>query len=121
MTFCVRCLASTSLVEGKQTREGGMVFRRSKVLCFSVAQGNKAFSFAYGFREPGIGSLPQLEGRGFSEKFGRASGKGITILLVEHSAQLALRLVDRAWATEIGPIILEGAAESEEVNCTQAA
>ena len=51
--------------------------------------------------------------------------EGMSILLIEQNARLALAIADRAYVMEPGRIILEGswvrAVESEEVKFTQAA
>jgi branched-chain amino acid transport system ATP-binding protein len=61
--------------------------------------------------EPSLGLAPLLVERIF-ELLGEIHQQGITILLVEQNAQMALNLADRGYVIESGEIVLEDAADA---------
>lgn len=60
--------------------------------------------------EPSLGLAPKI-----AEEVGRIilnlRKKGVTILLVEQNANMALRLADRGYVLEVGKIVMEGEGE----------
>lgn len=60
--------------------------------------------------EPSLGLAPRVCGELF-DLLARLRERGLTLLLVEQLAYLALALVDRAYVLENGRIALEGSAE----------
>jgi branched-chain amino acid transport system ATP-binding protein len=57
--------------------------------------------------EPSLGLAPKLVGQ-VAEMIRAIRGRGITVLLVEQNARLALELADRAYVLQTGRIALEG-------------
>jgi len=60
--------------------------------------------------EPSMGLSPMMVENVF-ETVRRINGEGVTILLVEQNALLALSIADRGYVMESGKIILEGAGQ----------
>ncbi len=60
--------------------------------------------------EPSLGLAP-LVVEDILATLSRLRGEGVTILLVEQNARVALKLADRAYVMETGRIILSGTAE----------
>ena len=60
--------------------------------------------------EPSMGLAPVLVDRIF-ELLSEIHGEGMTILLVEQNAQMALQLADRGYVLESGNIVLEDTAQ----------
>lgn len=59
--------------------------------------------------EPSLGLAPMIVSFIF-DKIGELSAKGMSILLVEQNASLALELADRAYVLEAGRVTMEGGA-----------
>lgn len=59
--------------------------------------------------EPSMGLAPLLVDRIF-ETLNALKGTGVTILLAEQNARLALRLADRAYVLELGHVVEHGSA-----------
>ena len=59
--------------------------------------------------EPSLGLSPILV-REVGRIISRINGQGVTVILIEQNARLALRLAHRAYILELGKIILEGNA-----------
>ncbi len=59
--------------------------------------------------EPSIGLAPLIV-REILDVVGRLKADGLTIILVEQNARLALSVADRGYVMEVGRIVLEGAA-----------
>lgn len=57
--------------------------------------------------EPSVGLAPKIM-REILEVISRLRNEGMTILLVEQNARLALSLADRGYVMEIGRLVLEG-------------
>ena len=57
--------------------------------------------------EPSLGLAPKLV-RSIFDAFGRLRERGITLLLVEQMARLALRICDRAYVLEGGRLTMQG-------------
>jgi branched-chain amino acid transport system ATP-binding protein len=57
--------------------------------------------------EPSLGLAPKLVGQ-VAEMIRAIRARGITVLLVEQNARLALELADRAYVLQTGRIALEG-------------
>ena len=57
--------------------------------------------------EPSIGLAPLIV-RDILSVIGRLKSEGLTILLVEQNARLALEVADRGYVLEVGRIVLEG-------------
>lgn len=60
--------------------------------------------------EPSLGLAPLLVTSIF-QMIRSIQERGVTILLVEQNARMALRIADRAYVMELGEIVLEGPAE----------
>lgn len=61
--------------------------------------------------EPSLGLAPLLVERVF-DRIRRINEGGVTILLVEQNAHMALRLADRAYVMETGKIMISGACQT---------
>jgi branched-chain amino acid transport system ATP-binding protein len=61
--------------------------------------------------EPSMGLAPVLVDRIF-ELLSEIHGQGVSILLVEQNAQMALQLADRGYVIESGNIVLEDSARN---------
>ena len=59
--------------------------------------------------EPSLGVAP-LVVKGIGEIIKRINADGVSIVLVEQNARMALRLVEYAYVLESGQIVLEGPA-----------
>lgn len=59
--------------------------------------------------EPSLGLAPMLV-RAISDTIREINQQGLTILLVEQNARVALRLADRAYVLETGQVALSGTA-----------
>jgi branched-chain amino acid transport system ATP-binding protein len=59
--------------------------------------------------EPSLGLAPVIVERIF-EVIQRINQKGVTILLVEQNAQLALQIAHRGYVMETGHVVMEGPA-----------
>jgi branched-chain amino acid transport system ATP-binding protein len=59
--------------------------------------------------EPSLGLAPMLV-RAISDTIREINQQGLTILLVEQNARVALRLADRAYVLETGQVALAGTA-----------
>jgi branched-chain amino acid transport system ATP-binding protein len=68
--------------------------------------------------EPSLGLAPQIVGR-VGEVIREINGRGVTVVLVEQNAAMALAVADRAVVLEVGQVALDGPAgelaESEAV------
>ncbi len=62
------------------------------------------------FDEPSLGLAPKIVAE-VEETIARIKATGVTILLVEQNASMALRLADRAYVFEAGEIVLQGTGE----------
>jgi branched-chain amino acid transport system ATP-binding protein len=60
--------------------------------------------------EPSMGLSPLLTGEVFN-LIRTVNGQGVTVLLVEQNARMALTLASRAYVLETGRITLEGKTE----------
>lgn len=65
--------------------------------------------------EPSMGLAPQLVD-GVARFITRIRSQGVTVLLVEQNAELALSLSDQAYVMETGQIALSGQASSLREN-----
>jgi len=65
--------------------------------------------------EPSLGLAPILV-KGIFEKIQQINAQGITILLVEQNAHLALKISHRGYVLETGRIVLEGTRHELEAN-----
>jgi branched-chain amino acid transport system ATP-binding protein len=59
------------------------------------------------FDEPSLGLAPKIVAE-VEQTIARIKAMGVTILLVEQNASMALRLADRAYVYEAGEIVLQG-------------
>jgi branched-chain amino acid transport system ATP-binding protein len=59
------------------------------------------------FDEPSLGLAPKIVAE-VEQTLARIKGMGVTVLLVEQNAAMALRLADRAYVFEAGEIVLQG-------------
>jgi len=59
--------------------------------------------------EPSLGLSPILV-REVGRIISRINGQGVTVILIEQNARMALRLAHRAYILELGKIILQGNA-----------
>ena len=59
--------------------------------------------------EPSLGLSPILV-REVGRIISRINGQGVTVILIEQNARMALRLAHRAYILELGKIILHGNA-----------
>jgi branched-chain amino acid transport system ATP-binding protein len=59
------------------------------------------------FDEPSLGLAPKIVTE-VEQTLARIKGMGVTVLLVEQNAAMALRLADRAYVFEAGEIVLQG-------------
>ena len=59
--------------------------------------------------EPSLGLAPLIV-TGVMETIARIAREGVTVLLVEQNAHLALQIADRAYVLETGRVVLEGPA-----------
>lgn len=62
------------------------------------------------FDEPSLGLAPKIVAE-VEMTLARIKGMGVTVLLVEQNAAMALRLADRAYVFEAGEIVLQGSGE----------
>lgn len=62
------------------------------------------------FDEPSLGLAPKIVAE-VEQTLARIKGMGVTVLLVEQNASMALRLADRAYVFEAGEIVLQGTGE----------
>jgi branched-chain amino acid transport system ATP-binding protein len=62
------------------------------------------------FDEPSLGLAPKIVAE-VEETIARIKSMGVTILLVEQNASMALRLADRAYVYEAGEVVLHGTGE----------
>lgn len=60
--------------------------------------------------EPTIGLAPIMVGA-LSDIIGKVHGSGMSIILVEQNASMALKLVQRGYVMETGRIVLDGSAD----------
>lgn len=67
--------------------------------------------------EPSMGLAPMLVSQIFSI-IEEISGQGMTILLVEQNARMALTVADRGYVLQTGEIVLTGSAKELQVNET---
>jgi branched-chain amino acid transport system ATP-binding protein len=65
--------------------------------------------------EPSLGLAPILV-KGIFEKIQQINAQGITILLVEQNAHMALKISHRGYVLETGRIVLEGTRQELESN-----
>lgn len=65
--------------------------------------------------EPSLGLAPQIIDTIF-DAITSIKEEGVTVLLIEQNASLALEVSDRAYVMETGKIVLEGDAESLKTN-----
>ena len=66
--------------------------------------------------EPSLGLAPQIIDSIFDTIVGLNTGRGLTVLLVEQNAQLALSVASRGYIIENGRIVLDGSAEALRSN-----
>ena len=59
------------------------------------------------FDEPSLGLAPKIVAE-VEQTLARIKAMGVTVLLVEQNASMALRLADRAYVFEAGEIVLQG-------------
>ena len=59
------------------------------------------------FDEPSLGLAPKIVAE-VEQTLARVKAMGVTVLLVEQNASMALRLADRAYVFEAGEIVLQG-------------
>ncbi len=59
------------------------------------------------FDEPSLGLAPKIVAE-VEQTLARIKATGVTVLLVEQNASMALRLADRAYVYEAGEIVLQG-------------
>lgn len=59
------------------------------------------------FDEPSLGLAPKIVAE-VEQTLARVKAMGVTVLLVEQNASMALRLADRAYVYEAGEIVLQG-------------
>lgn len=59
------------------------------------------------FDEPSLGLAPKIVAE-VEQTLARIKAMGVTVLLVEQNASMALRLADRAYVYEAGEIVLQG-------------
>ena len=57
--------------------------------------------------EPSLGLAPKIVAE-VEQTLARIKAMGVTVLLVEQNASMALRLADRAYVYEAGEIVLQG-------------
>jgi branched-chain amino acid transport system ATP-binding protein len=62
------------------------------------------------FDEPSVGLAPKMVAE-VEHNIAKIKARGMTILLVEQNAAMALRLADRAYVFEAGEIVLHGTSE----------
>ena len=62
------------------------------------------------FDEPSLGLAPKIVAE-VEQTLARIKAMGVTILLVEQNASMALRLADRAYVYEAGEIVLQGTGQ----------
>jgi len=62
------------------------------------------------FDEPSLGLAPKIVAE-VEQTIARIKSMGVTILLVEQNASMALRLADRAYVFEAGEVVLQGTGE----------
>lgn len=62
------------------------------------------------FDEPSLGLAPKVVAE-VEHTLARIKGMGVTVLLVEQNASMALRLADRAYVYEAGEIVLQGTGQ----------
>jgi branched-chain amino acid transport system ATP-binding protein len=65
--------------------------------------------------EPSLGLAPLLVKEIFSD-LKKIRARGVTVLLVEQNAHLALEIADRAYVLETGRVVMEGAAKEIAAN-----
>jgi branched-chain amino acid transport system ATP-binding protein len=63
------------------------------------------------FDEPSLGLAPKIVAE-VEQTIARIKSMGMTILLVEQNASMALRLADRAYVYEAGEVVLHGTGEA---------
>ncbi len=73
----------------------------------AIARGLMAEPTVLMLDEPSLGLAPKLVAQ-VAEMIRTIRGRGITVLLVEQNARLALELADRAYVLRTGRIVLEG-------------
>ena len=61
------------------------------------------------FDEPSLGIAPRVVDE-IEDTLRRIKATGVTILLVEQSVSMALRVADRAYVLEAGQIVLQGSS-----------
>jgi branched-chain amino acid transport system ATP-binding protein len=66
--------------------------------------------------EPSLGLAPQIIDSIFDTIVGLNGSRGLTVLLVEQNAQLALSVASRGYIIENGRIVLDGMAETLRTN-----
>jgi len=59
------------------------------------------------FDEPSLGLAPKIVAE-VAQTLARIKAMGVTVLLVEQNASMALRLADRAYVFEAGEVVLQG-------------
>lgn len=92
---------------GERTRQlaGTMSGGERKML--AIARGLMSWPTLILVDEPSLGLAPQLASEVF-KALQRLQQREVTILLVEQSVRVALRITDRAYVLENGRIVLEG-------------
>jgi branched-chain amino acid transport system ATP-binding protein len=63
------------------------------------------------FDEPSLGLAPKIVAE-VEQTLARIKAMGVTVLLVEQNAAMALRLADRAYVYEAGEVVLHGTGEA---------
>jgi len=81
----------------------------------AIARGLMAAPKLILFDEPSLGLAPFLV-ESVADTIRGVHERGITVLLVEQNANMALRLADRGYVLQVGEIILEGSGEELLVN-----
>jgi branched-chain amino acid transport system ATP-binding protein len=67
------------------------------------------------FDEPSLGLAPKIVAE-VEQTLARIKASGVTVLLVEQNASMALRLADRAYVYEAGEIVLQGTGMELQAN-----
>jgi branched-chain amino acid transport system ATP-binding protein len=81
----------------------------------AIARGLMAAPSLILFDEPSLGLAPFLV-ESVADTIRAIHERGITVLLVEQNANMALRLADRGYVLQVGEIILEGTGRELLVN-----
>lgn len=67
------------------------------------------------FDEPSLGLAPKIVAE-VEQTLARIKAMGVTVLLVEQNAAMALRLADRAYVFEAGEVVLQGTGAELQAN-----